>query len=176
MHIAHHLVNQGALGGRAVVGLLIEEVAVEAIVIHDLNQLVRHREGAVRSLLDELPDLLHIAVSPAPGEAQGRHHRHAVCVGGIGEFPGGAAHQAFLGAGPVYEGSGILPVIEGIAQEGFCALGAGVVMVRVGQGAEHQLCLRVHLGVHHEAANPVRQGNAGPAVDCIRVRLRRPLQ
>ena len=176
MHIAHHLIDKPALGGGAAIGFLVEEVAVEAIVIHNLNELVSHREGSVLRLLQERLNLGHIAAAGAPGETQGCNHGHAVGVGRVGELTGGAADQALFGTGPVHKRIGVLPVVEGVAQEGFGALGAGVVMVGVGQGAEHQLCLGIDHRIHHKPALPVSQRNAGPAVNGIGVRLRRPLQ
>ena len=176
VHIAHHLINQRTLCSGAAVGLLIEEITVKAIVIHDCNQLVGHREGAVAGLLNKLPDLLHIAGTGAPGEAQGCHHRDAIGVGRIGEFTGGTAHQALFRTGPVYKGIGILPVVKGVAQERLVPLGTGVVVISIGQGAEHQLCLRIDQGIDHKTAHPVCQGNAGPAVDCVGIRLWGPFQ
>ena len=176
VHIAHHLINQRTLCSGAAVGLLVEEITVEAIIVHDGNQLVGYREGAVAGLLDKLPDLLHIAGTRAPGEAQSCHYGDAIGVGCIGEFTSGAAHQALFRTGPVYKRISILPVVERIAQERLISLGAGVVMVRVGQGAEHQLCLRIDQGIDHKTAHPVCQGNASPAIDRVGIRLWGPFQ
>ena len=169
VHVAHHFINQGTFGGGAAIGLLVEEIAVEAIVVHDFNELVRHGEGAILRLLDELLHFFYVAGTGTPGEAQGGHHGHAVGVGGVGELTGGAGDQALFRAGPVHEGIGILPVVEGVAQEGLRALSAGIVVVRVGQGAEHELCLRIGQGIDHEAPHPVSQGDAGPAVHSVGV-------
>ena len=176
MHITHHLINQRALGGRAAIGFLGKEIAVEAIVVHDLNQLVRHRERAIGSLLNKLPNLLHIGGTVAPGEAQGCHHRDAVGVGRIGKFPGGAADQTLFRARPIHKGIGILPIVEGVGEKAFASLRVGIVMIGIGHRAKHQLCLRIGQGVDHKAAYPISQRNAGPAVGCIGVRLRGPLQ
>ena len=176
VHVAHHFINQGAFGGGATIGLLVEEIAVEAIVIHDFNELVRHGEGSVLVFLQEIPHLLHIPGPGAPGEAQGGHHGHAVGVGSVGELTGGANNQALFRAGPVHKRVGVLPIVKGIGEEIFAALGAGIVMIRVGHGAEHELCLRIGHRVDHEAPHPVSQGDAGPAVHGVGIRLRRPLQ
>ena len=97
-------------------------------------------------------------------------------MGSVGELTGGHHNDTLLGAGPVDEGVHILPVVEGVAQERFGSLGTGVVMVGVGQGAEHQLCLGIGQGVDHKAAHTFLQGNAGTAVSGIGVGFNGPLQ
>ena len=175
-HVADHLVQAGRDFRAAAIGFLVEEVPVEAVVLHHLQQLVSHGEAAVRRLLAEGIDFLHIACARAPGEAQRGDDRHAVGVGGVSKFTGGAADQAFLGTGPVHERIGVLPVVEGPAHEVFVPLCAGGVVGRVGQGAEHQFGFRVCLRVYNKAALAVRQRDARPAVPRVRVGFRRPLQ
>ena len=177
VHVAHHLVEAGGDGLGAAVGLLVEEVAVEAIVIHDLDELVSNGEGAVLGLLAEAVHLLGVAVAAAPGEAQGCHDGNAVGVGGIDVLAGGAADDALIGAGPVDEGVGVLPVVKGIGEEGVGALGACLVVIGVGHGAEHQLCLGVGQGIDLDLAlSAVCQRDAGPAVGRIGIGLGSPLQ
>ena len=176
VHVVDHLVQPGCHFGGAAVGLLVEEVAVEAIVVHDFDHLVGNGEGAVGGLLAEVTDLLHIAGAGAPGEAQGGDHGNAVGMGSVDELTGGHNNETLLGAGPVDEGVHILPVVEGVAQERFGSLGTGVVMVGVSQGAEHQLCLGVGQGVDHKTAHALLQRNAGAAVSGIGVGFNGPLQ
>ena len=176
VHVVDHLVQTGGDRLGAAVGLLVEEVAVEAIVVHDLDHLVGNGEGAVGGLLAEVADFLNVAGTAAPGEAQGGDNGNAVGVGSVDELTGGDNNDALLGAGPVDEGIDILPIVEGVAQERFGSLGAGVVVVRVGQGAEHQLCLGVGQGIDHKAALAFLQGNAGAAVGGIGVGFSGPLQ
>ena len=175
-HVADHLIQAAGDLGITAVGFLVEEIPVKAVVIHQLQHLVSHREASVLCLLAELADLIGIACAGAPGEAQRCHNRNAIGVRCVGELTGGQADQAFLGTGPVHKGIGVLPVVEGPAHEVFGALGAGGVMRGVCQRAEHQLCLRVGLRVHHEAALTVRKGNAGAAVAGVRVGFRSPFQ
>ena len=175
-HIVHHFVQQ--LGGlaAATVGLLIEEIAVEAVIFHHFQQLIRHREGAVLRLVAEGFHLRHLFRALTPREAQGRHHGNTVGMRRIGKFAGGTDDQALLRACPIHKRIGVLPIVEGPAEEILRTLGAGGIVLGIGQGAKHQLCLRIGPGIHHEAAHPVCQRNAGPIVAGVGIGFRGPLQ
>ena len=172
VHVAHHLVQAGCDLSGAAVGLLVEEPAVEAVVVHHLDELVGHGEGAVLCLLAEGADLLDIAIAGAPGEAQDAHDGNAVGVGSVDDLTGGGLDEILTVAAPVDVGIHILPVVEGVAEHALAALGHGVVV----HGAEHQLGLGITQGIDLESALALGQGDAGPAVGGVGITLRRPGQ
>ena len=172
VHVAHHLVEPGCDLTGAAVGLLVEEPAVEAVVVHHLDELVGNGEGAVLCLLAELADLLDVAVAGAPGEAQDAHDGHAVGVGSVDDLTGGSLDEVLTVAAPVDVGIHILPVVESIAEHALTALGQGIIVV----GTEHQLCLGVGQGIYLESALTLGQGDACTAVGGVGIGFRRPGQ
>ncbi len=157
-HVLHDFLQQGdILLGDGL--LLVDEVAVEAVVLHDLQQLVSIGEGAVLGLLQPLLSVLGRAGQEVLSDGQ-----DAVLVGGVGSGSHGDGDGAVLlvgsatldvrsgtaaGAGHI----GVLPELEQVVAElivSHTGVPGSLVDVGgtiVGRGDGVQLCLITQLRI-----------------------------
>ena len=122
----HHVLHDFLQQGNILLGngfLLVDEVAVEAIVFHDLQQLVSIGEAAILGLLQPLLGVLRITGQEVLGDGQ-----DAVLVGGVGGsshgdgdgavlLVGGAALDVLGGTAAGTGHVGVLPELEQVVAE-----------------------------------------------------------